>query len=416
MTPILEIKNISKKFKIDHEKKPYLNLRESISNFFVNFNSTKEDFWALRDVTFNVFPGETIGIIGKNGAGKSTLLKILSRITPPTKGKIISRGRIASLLEVGTGFHSELSGRENIFLNGSILGMKRKEIENKFDEIVDFSGVEKFIDTPLKHYSSGMQLRLAFAVAAFLEPEILMIDEVLAVGDAEFQKKCMGKMEDVSNSGRTILFVSHSMATIKQLCKKLVLLENGKVVVQGYEKNDIINQYLKINIDNQYPTVWNNENKEFVNDFFTPVTFYVGDENGNVLNNPLKRNTDLFIHLEGKVNDKNTLLTIGYALYNFDENDSLVYWSYHTDSLPGHVTRIDQGTVRIRSKIPSSFLNEGRYRVELIGGIHYKQWLFDPYQYTPSIFINIVAPMSESDFWINKRPGIIAPIIKWDNY
>lgn len=416
MKPILEIKNVSKKYRIDHERKPYLNIRESISNFFVNFNTSKEDFWALSDVSFEVFPGETIGIIGKNGAGKSTLLKILSRITPPTSGSIISRGRIASLLEVGTGFHNELSGRENIFLNGSILGMKRKEIENKFDEIVDFSGVEKFLDTPLKHYSSGMQLRLAFAVAAFLEPEILMIDEVLAVGDAEFQKKCMGKMEDVSKSGRTILFVSHSMATIKQLCKKLVLLENGKVMANGYEKNDIINQYLKINTNNQYPTVWNNEHKEFVNDFFTPVTFFVGDENGNVLNNPFKRDTDLYIHLEGTVKKINTLLTIGYALYNFDENDTLVYWTYHTDSLPEQVTQIEEGTVRIRSKIPSNYLNEGRYRVELIGGIHFKQWLFDPYQYTPSVFINIIGPMSPSDFWINKRPGIIAPTIPWNNY
>src|SRR4051812_23063482 len=178
-------------------------------------------------------PGDTIGIIGKNGAGKSTLLKILSKITPPTKGSIISRGRIASLLEVGTGFHPELSGRENIFLNGSILGMKRQEIEKQFDAILDFSGVEKFIETPLKHYSSGMQLRLAFAVAAFLEPEILIIDEVLAVGDTEFQKKCLGKMEDVSKSGRTILFVSHSMGMLESLCEKAVLLENGRVTMQA---------------------------------------------------------------------------------------------------------------------------------------------------------------------------------------
>lgn len=178
-------------------------------------------------------PGDTIGIIGKNGAGKSTLLKILSKITPPTAGKIIGRGRIASLLEVGTGFHLELTGRENIFFNGSILGMKRSEIQKNFDGIVDFSGVEKFLDTPLKHYSSGMQLRLAFAVSAFLENEILVIDEVLAVGDAEFQKKCMGKMEDVSRSGRTILFVSHNINAIVSLCKKSLYLKNGKSVDFG---------------------------------------------------------------------------------------------------------------------------------------------------------------------------------------
>jgi len=196
MQPILEIEHISKKFRIAHQVAPYLSLRENLMEAFKgNRWQNTEEFWELNDVKFSVEQGETIGIIGRNGAGKSTLLKILSKITPPTKGKIISRGRIASLLEVGTGFHFELSGRENIFLNGSILGMKRKEVLEKFDEIVDFSGVEKFLDTPLKHYSNGMQLRLAFAVAAFLEPEILVIDEVLAVGDSEFQKKCISKMD-----------------------------------------------------------------------------------------------------------------------------------------------------------------------------------------------------------------------------
>src|ERR1035437_5907961 len=195
MKPILEIQNISKKFRIHHEMERYLSLRDSISSVFKSNKAGYEVFYALDNVNFNVFAGDSVGIIGKNGAGKSTLLKILSKITPPSSGKIISRGRIASLLEVGTGFHAELSGRENIFLNGSIIGMKRTEIQKKFDEIVDFSGIEKFLDTPLKHYSSGMQLRLAFAVAAFLEPEILVIDEVLAVGDAEFQRKCLRKME-----------------------------------------------------------------------------------------------------------------------------------------------------------------------------------------------------------------------------
>ena len=202
-----------------------------------------EDFWALNNVSFIVSPGDSIGIIGQNGAGKSTLLKILSRITPPTRGRIITRGRIASLLEVGTGFHPELTGRENIFFNGSLLGMKRKEIQSKFDEIVDFSGTEKFLDTPLKHYSSGMQLRLAFSVSAFLEPEILIIDEVLAVGDAEFQKKCLAKMEDVSNSGRTILFVSHNLDAVEKLCKTSILLSKGNLIDHG-PSSEIIGIYL----------------------------------------------------------------------------------------------------------------------------------------------------------------------------
>jgi lipopolysaccharide transport system ATP-binding protein len=247
MKPILEIQSVSKKFRIHHEGGSYLSFRDRLSEL-VNFKASRksdEDFWALKDISFNVMPGESIGIIGKNGAGKSTLLKILSKITPPTQGKIISRGRIASLLEVGTGFHPELTGRENVYLNGSILGMRKKEINARFDEIIDFAGTEKFLDTPLKHYSSGMQLRLAFAVAAFLEPEILVIDEVLAVGDAEFQKKCLGKMEDVSKGGRTILFVSHNMSAVESLCSKSILLKNGQVTFNGYS-TDAIQQYMNL--------------------------------------------------------------------------------------------------------------------------------------------------------------------------
>jgi len=243
MKPILEIKNISKRFLIQHNGQAYVSMREAISGVFKRSHSTREEFYALKDISFNVEQGECIGIIGKNGAGKSTLLKVLSRITPPTTGSIISRGRIASLLEVGTGFHPELTGRENVCLNGSILGMSRKEIQDKFDEIIDFSGTEKFLDTPLKFYSSGMQLRLAFSVAAFLEPEIMVIDEVLAVGDSEFQKKCMGKMEDVNKQGRTILFVSHDLNAVQNLCKKAILLKDGKIAMSG-ESGKVINHYL----------------------------------------------------------------------------------------------------------------------------------------------------------------------------
>lgn len=243
MKPILEVHSLSKKFHIHSEIKPYLSVRESISSIFKN-KPKYEEFYALNDLNFSINQGDSVAIVGKNGAGKSTLLKILSKITPPTSGKIISRGRIASLLEVGTGFHPELSGRENVFLNGSILGMKRFEIVKNFDAIVDFSGVEKFLDTPLKHYSSGMQLRLAFAVAAFLENEILVLDEVLAVGDSEFQKKCMGKMEEISsNQGRTIVFVSHNMNAINTLCNKGILLKNGILNKVGTAK-EIVNYYL----------------------------------------------------------------------------------------------------------------------------------------------------------------------------
>jgi lipopolysaccharide transport system ATP-binding protein len=228
------------------KQESYISLRDAISHAFRKKSKLPNSFMALDDVSFDVYPGESIGIIGKNGAGKSTLLKILSRITPPTSGRVIGYGRIASLLEVGTGFHPELSGRENVFMNGSILGMRKMEINRHFDEIVQFSGVEKFIDTPLKHFSSGMQLRLAFAVAAHLEPEILIIDEVLAVGDAAFQKKCLNKMDEVSKSGRTILFVSHDMNAIEQLCAKVILLQQGAVKEQG-DSSSVISRYLNEN-------------------------------------------------------------------------------------------------------------------------------------------------------------------------
>ena len=207
--------------------------------------------WSLRDINFEINQGDSVGIIGRNGAGKSTLLKILSQVTQPTTGKIYTKGRIASLLEVGTGFHPEMTGRENIFLNGAILGMRKHEIKRKFDEIVDFSGVERYIDTPVKRYSSGMYVRLAFAVAAHLESEILIVDEVLAVGDAEFQKKCLGKMNDVSKGeGRTVLFVSHNMAAVKSLCTRGILLQNGKVIYQGSTDNTL-NAYLLNQSDGQ---------------------------------------------------------------------------------------------------------------------------------------------------------------------
>jgi len=256
---VIKAENLSKKYIIGHEEKArYKTFREQVVQQAHNFYSRTrqlitgkmvvegdevEDFWALKDLNFEIEQGDRVGIIGRNGAGKSTLLKVLSRITEPTTGKISIKGRIASLLEVGTGFHPELTGRENIFLNGAIMGMSRAEIKRKFDEIVDFSGVEKFLDTPVKRYSSGMYVRLAFSVAAHLEPEILVVDEVLAVGDAEFQKKCLGKMQDVSASeGRTVLFVSHNMLAIQVLCNKGFVLNKGQLVYRG-NNNDAINFY-----------------------------------------------------------------------------------------------------------------------------------------------------------------------------
>lgn len=241
MTPIIEVKNLSKKYKIG-EQQPYLTLRDSLANLIKNpFQQIKEglskdEFWALKDLNFSVEPGEVVGIIGRNGAGKSTLLKVLSRITPPSTGEIVLRGRVGSLLEVGTGFQQELTGRENIFLNGAILGMSQREIKRKFAEIVDFAEVEQFIDTPVKHYSSGMYMRLAFSIAAHLDPEILIVDEVLAVGDAEFQKKCIEKMDYLSHGGKTVLLVSHNLPTIETLANQVVVLDKGRIVGIGATK------------------------------------------------------------------------------------------------------------------------------------------------------------------------------------
>ncbi|MEK7518900.1 MAG: ABC transporter ATP-binding protein [Patescibacteria group bacterium] len=248
--PIIEINHVGKRYQIGG-RKPDNTLRDTITGLFdyKKWHKPKHDFWALQDINYTVMPGEAIGIIGRNGAGKSTLLKVLSQITPPTTGSITLRGRVASLLEVGTGFHPELTGRENIFLNGAILGMKRQEIIRNFDSIVSFAEIGEFIDTPVKRYSSGMYVRLAFAVAAHLEPEILIVDEVLSVGDAQFQKKCLGKMESIGQSGRTVLFVSHNMPSIQALCKKGIWLDKGRVVETG-DMNTLVANYIEKTVYN----------------------------------------------------------------------------------------------------------------------------------------------------------------------
>lgn len=266
MTPALEIRGLSKRYLVSHAglRSEYQTLRETLMDWAAlplqrlrgtGGGSQLEEFWALRDIDLRVEPGDVVGIIGRNGAGKSTLLKILSRITPPTTGEVRLRGRIGSLLEVGTGFHPELTGRENIFLNGAVLGMPRREIQRQFDAIVAFSEVAQFLDTPVKRYSSGMYIRLAFAVAAHLDAEILVVDEVLAVGDAEFQKKCLGKMRDVASSGRTVLFVSHNMNAVQRLCSRAVLLERGRVALAG-SVGAVVEQYFATNAGPAAPERW----------------------------------------------------------------------------------------------------------------------------------------------------------------
>lgn len=421
MEPIIKVENLGKSYIIGHQRESYTALRDVLTNkarqaatnakkFFTGgqliAGNEMEEFWALKDINFEVNQGDRVGIIGRNGAGKSTLLKVLSRITEPTTGRIQLKGRVASLLEVGTGFHPELSGRENIYLNGAILGMGRAEVRKKFDEIVDFAGVEKFLDTPVKRYSSGMYVRLAFAVAAHLEPEILIIDEVLAVGDAEFQKKCLGKMEDVSkNDGRTVLFVSHNMGAISNLCNNCIMLEKGKINLIG-STSDVIHNYL--HAKELLNSVWRNLNNQYSNRNFTPISI-------SIVNSDLKvqsifsNDERIGILIEGEINNIDPSLGVGIAVYSSE--DQLLFWSLHTDKKKSEWAEIHLGLNQFITWMPIHLLNEEDYRVELNASLHYKEWILQPGVNSPSVQFSIRGGLSESPHWQDKRPGILAPIL-----
>ncbi|HEY0084154.1 MAG TPA: polysaccharide ABC transporter ATP-binding protein, partial [Pyrinomonadaceae bacterium] len=289
MKPIIKVEGLGKRYRIGAQQSPYGSLRETLAGAVRAplrllqraSSDAQSTFWAVKDVSFEVQPGEVVGIIGRNGAGKSTLLKLLSRITEPTTGRIELYGRVGSLLEVGTGFHPELSGRENIYLNGAILGMSRTEIARKFDEIVAFAEVERFIDTPVKHYSSGMYLRLAFAVAAHLEPEILIVDEVLAVGDSAFQKKCLNKMQDVGQEGRTVIFVSHNMPAVTRLCPRAIMLGQGQILADGPTPK-VIHMYLDSGLGMAAAREWPESSNAPGDDFVRLRAVRVRDGQGEV--------------------------------------------------------------------------------------------------------------------------------------
>jgi lipopolysaccharide transport system ATP-binding protein len=287
MTAAIEAQELSKRYRIGQMHAAYGTLRDSVARATARLagrvdTHERQEIWAIRDVSFSVREGEVLGVIGRNGAGKSTLLKVLTRITAPTEGRAIIRGRVGSLLEVGTGFSGELTGRENVFLNGSILGMKRREIQRKLPDIVEFSGIEKFIDTPVKRYSSGMYVRLAFSVAAHLEPEILLVDEVLAVGDAEFQQRCLGRMEDFSGTGRTVLFVSHNMQTINQLCNRVIWFDGGKIVEDG-DPSDVVTHYLQQSFATGSQLSWPDDETAPGDDLARLLSVRVVDEDGHTV-------------------------------------------------------------------------------------------------------------------------------------
>lgn len=366
-TPIISIRNISKKY-ILGERQPYYSFRDTISGIlskpFTKEKLQKDEFWALKDVSFDVNQGDVVGIIGRNGAGKSTLLKVLSQITPPTEGEIRLRGRVASLLEVGTGFHPELTGRENIYLNGAILGMKRWEINQKFDEIVEFAEISKFLDTPVKHYSSGMYMRLAFAVAAHLEPEILLVDEVLAVGDAQFQKKCLGKMSEVSKQGRTVLFVSHNMGAINDLCQNAVLLNNGLMKDMGPTKR-IINEYLS---DAKTGTL-NQSNNNLNSEFF---------KNVNINNNKeIKTGEPFSVNITYKTNKTGILHNCRVSIAFKSMMGNLLFVCSTEMTINNSLDLPNKG--KIICEIDKFPLSNGSYRIDLFSEINHEiqDWIID---------------------------------------
>lgn len=428
MSVVISVENLSKRYIIRHQQKDsYVALRDVIAEkTLIAIRSAgkiihnkplpfikKEEFWALNNLSFELNQGDSLGIIGRNGAGKSTMLKVLSRITEPTIGKISIKGRIASLLEVGTGFHPELTGRENIFLNGAILGMRREEIRRKFDEIVDFSGVEKFLDTPVKRYSSGMYVRLAFAVAAHLESEILIVDEVLAVGDAEFQKKCLGKMSEVGKIGRTVLFVSHNLAAIEQLCNRAILLEKGGLKYQSQDVKSVIKKYILDNSINLKKNEWINTDNSFQNEWFQPKRFAICDEKGLTYSRVPRNDEYICIEVEGQIENPNENLAIGYFIY--DENEVVIYHSATHDMPEQDCPKFQKGYNRIRTHIPIRFLNEDTYRIELVVFLHCIRHICERGVNSPSIYLTIEGGLSDSGKWIFKRPGILAPVMKWES-
>lgn len=371
-----------------------------------------EWFWALKDVSFSIEPGQVVGIIGRNGSGKSTLLKIVSQITAPTAGEVRLKGRTGTLLEVGTGFHPELSGRDNVFLNGAILGMSRAEIARKFDEIVAFSGVEAFIDTAVKRYSSGMQTRLAFSVAAHLEPEILIVDEVLAVGDAEFQKKCLGKMNEVSKEGRTVLFVSHNMNAVDQLCDRVIWLDSGEVRADTIDTFAATSKYL-FGGDEQSITgeLRASDAPPLDNEFFTFQSFRIVGASGEVVRSPVPGNTDLSVEISLILKDLHPALSIGYAAYN--ESGEVVYWTLFTDETESRINDLRLGSCVLRCPIPRRFLNQGLYRLDLMTSLHHMKWITKPGESPYAIFLRIQGGLSDSAYWQQHRPGIVAPVLPW---
>jgi len=411
--PAIEVERLGKRYRIGAAINRHRTIRDALAAHAHRMMNTvgrrlrgdfrrqvPESIWALRDIDFSVGTGETIGIIGRNGAGKSTLLKILSRITEPTTGRARINGRVGSLLEVGTGFHPELTGRENTYLNGAILGMGRTEIDRKFDEIVAFAGVERFIDTPVKHYSSGMHLRLAFAVAAHLEPEILIVDEVLAVGDVNFQKKCLGKMGAVASEGRTVLFVSHNLLAIQRLCHRVIHIDGGRLVNEG-PPGRVISEYLETASDVMQEREWSDHDPENSKAGVRFVKARVGrdgpgDYDVLTVRTPIRLDFEFDTHLP------QALLNLSIKVSTVDE-----VTVFNTVSTPQH---FGPGRVKGTCRIPADLLNSERYRVEVL----IVEDLHTVLLKCPDALVFDVADIEREVAYFAKWGGVVRPRLDWE--
>jgi lipopolysaccharide transport system ATP-binding protein len=407
--PAIKAEGISKLYRLEHGGAGSKTFRDLLTDMATaplrrfrqirGSDVSMEDFWAVQDVSFEIQPGEVIGIIGRNGAGKSTLLKILSRIVEPTRGQVTLRGRVASLLEVGTGFHPELTGRENVFLNGAILGMTRAEIKSKFDEIVSFAEVEQFLDTPVKRYSSGMYVRLAFAVAAHLEPEILIVDEVLAVGDWKFQKKCLGKISEVAHGGRTVLFVSHNMTAIKSLCVRALLIEAGRLKEQGHA-GDIVKRYMETGAQNTLALEWENpepvseKNQTWLRTVqLTPASPREDDQ--ILVSTPLKISTEYYNSSPG------AMLSISLIVYTAEEICAFISAS--------DASAREQGLHRATCFVPAGLLNEETYRLRILIVQDGTNVLVDK----DHLITFQVHDVARNGHWFGKWSGVVRPTLEW---
>lgn len=414
----IRVEHLGKRYRIG-QRESYKTFRDAITNTAAaplrrlmrksNSSNGDEYFWALKDVSFEVEPGEVVGIIGRNGTGKSTLLKILSQITSPTTGSVELHGRVSSLLEVGTGFHPELTGRENIYLSGSILGMKRREIDQKFDDIVRFAEVEKFLDTPAKRYSSGMYVRLAFAVAAHLEPEILLVDEVLAVGDASFQKKCLSKMQSVGEEGRTVLFVSHNMPAITRLCPRTILLDSGSVLHDGPSPH-VVNTYLRSGIGTTAAREWPDISKAPGNDIVRLLAVRVRTEDGEIAD-AIDIRKPVGIEMEFEVLKRGYILAPNYHLITEEGINAFVtidldpVWNRHPRT-PGRYLST--------AWIPGNMLSEGSMIVDAVIS-NFDSGIFYFYERDVVAFQVIDGQNGDSarGDYSGSLPGVVRPLLRW---